>query len=184
MKELLDALYSPNLKQIGHGGSNTPPETRLLLFSLAISMQAKDILELGCDMGYTTRVLASTSANVVGVDTFYETDKNSAYQLTAPYPNCTIVQSEAYQYLLDVPNGSFDMIFVDDNHDPHHVEQEATEIRRIIRPHGIVAFHDTTYDPRLREVVRNVFHDCEQIEFPAISPLYERDFGITVVKML
>ena len=65
MKELLDVLNSPNLKQIGHGGSNTPSETRLLLFSLAVSMQARDILELGCDMGYTIRVLASTGANII-----------------------------------------------------------------------------------------------------------------------
>lgn len=183
MKELLDILYSPNLKQIGHGGSNTPPETRLLLFSLAVSMQARDILELGCDMGYTTRVLATTGVNVVGVDAFCEGNEESACQLTAPYPNCTIVKSEAYQYLLSIPGRSFDMVFVDDFHDPHHVGRESIAIRRIIRPHGIVAFHDTIYDPRLREVVQKIFSDCEQIEFPAVSPLYERDFGITIVRI-
>ncbi len=183
MKELLDILHSPNLKQIGHGGSNTPPETRLLLFSLAVSMQAGDILELGCDMGYTTRVLAATGANIVGVDAFCEGNEESARRLTAPYPNCTIVKSEAYQYLLGAPDSSFDMIFVDDFHDPLHVGREAIAIRRIIRPRGIVAFHDTIYDPRLREVVQKIFSDCEQIEFPAISPLYERDFGITIVRM-
>mgnify|MGYP001603707659 CR=1 FL=1 len=183
MKELLDVLNSPNLRQIGHGGSNTPPETRLLLFSLAVSMQARDILELGCDMGFTTRVLATTGANVVGVDNFQDGSRESAYRLTAPYPNCTIVESDAYQYLLGLPCNGFDMVFVDDNHEPSHVGVEAIEIRRIIRPHGIVAFHDTIYDPRLRGVIRGIFSDCEQIEFPAISPLYERDFGITIVRM-
>ena len=169
------------------GGANTPPESRLLLFALAVSIRAKDILELGFDLGYTTRVLALTGARVVGVDNNqdYPSFKGVPNEQLAAYPNITTVAMDTLAYLKDVPDNSFDLIFVDDSHQPEHVAAEATRVYHILRPGGIAAFHDTKNPVDNGQMIDRIFADWQRLHLPAISPYRGQlgcDYGLSIVR--
>ena len=164
------------------GGSHTPPETRYLLYSLAVSIRAKDILETGYDAGHTTEALCKTGANVVGVDDLSEYPETNALatQRLAKYENCELLNIDALRFLRCAPGESYDFIFIDDNHSSSHVHEEAKEVKRILRPGGIAVFHDTKYH-KIWWIIMDVFPDWDKIEFPAISPIKNEDFGIGIV---
>jgi len=170
------------------GGANTPPELRLLMFALAISIRAKDILELGIDRGFTTTALAMTGARVVGVDNFTDhpgRGKQDVLDQLARIPNVLAVDQDTLEFLARTPDDSFDMIFVDDTHKPEHVGAEAKHIRRILRPGGIAVFHDTNHPADNRRIVDTVFVDWHRLHLPSISTYREQhgeDFGASIVR--
>lgn len=165
------------------GGVHTPPETRLLLYSLAVSMRAKRVLELGYDAGYTLMAMAMSGAECVGVENYGDTGaaKGIAEEMLAEYDNVTLVNQEATAFLEAQPDESFDLIFVDDSHDYHHVAIEINNIRRILTPSGIAVFHDVI-ECGLWVLIERDFSDWQRIMLPAISPYENRDFGIGVVR--
>lgn len=165
------------------GGSHTAPELRLLLFCLAHSLRATRIIETGSDAGYTTIVLAETGARVTGIDNHseYPGIKPKAQERIAQYPNSKILEGDALAYLREQADDSIDFIFIDDFHEHYHVRPEALEARRILRPGGIAAFHDTT-ECKIWAIVEETFPDWQRIELPAISPGLSRDCGVGIVR--
>ena len=169
------------------GGLWTTAGNRLLLLGLAISMQANDILELGYDAGITTEVFAMTGARVVGVDNLseYGGTEPKAQARLAPYPNCTLHQMDALQFLDQCADASFDLIFVDDNHGKDHVFREAQGIIRILRSGGYAVFHDTIIH-KLWEVIDAAFPaEWQRIQLPSVqsrAPHEGKDFGLGIVK--
>jgi SAM-dependent methyltransferase len=167
-------------QDIVSGGVNTPPEARLLLYSLAKLVRAKDIIETGYDAGYTTRVLAQTGATVLAIDdgSEYPEVKQVARDILRPYSNVVIVNADALSILRDLKPNIADLIFIDDLHNYEHVKLEAIECRRLIRPGGIVAFHDTNVVD-IHKVISTVFHDWEYVtDIPCYSPYTKMNYGI------
>ncbi len=165
------------------GGMHTAPEARLLLFALATLIYAQDILETGYDAGYTTEILAMTGANVTAIDngSEYPEVKAEAEERLSRYHNCRLLHIDAIQYLRDVPDSSFDLIFIDDDHWPPHVKDEIVEVRRILRPSGIVVFHDTEKDETLKRVVNEGLQGWEIMNLPAWSTSgVVTNYGLTV----
>jgi SAM-dependent methyltransferase len=155
-------------QHLSSGGDHTPPEMRVLLYALALSYRAEDILETG--------------ANVVAIDNLSEyghVDKH-ARELLAKYDNCQLLKTDALAYLRGCPDESFDLIFIDDSRTYDHVEQETTETRRVIRPGGLIIFHDTIFCDLWR-VVDTIFPDWGRMQLPAISPARDVDFGLGLV---
>lgn len=165
------------------GGSHTAPELRLLLFALAYSLRATRIIETGYDAGMTTVVLAETGAEVVGIDNGeeYPNVKGAATERVKEYPNIELIEGDALEYLRSQADNSIDFIFIDDAHHYNWVLTEALEVKRILRPGGLAAFHDTT-ECNIWEIIDNVFADWQRIELPAISPGLSRDMGVGVVR--
>lgn len=176
---VLDAF----LQKVYSGGSHTAPEMRLMLYCLAAALRARDILETGYDAGSTTEVLAWTGARVVGVDDLSEypgVDAEARGKM-ARYGNVELVLGDALEYLRNAPGGSFDLVFVDDGHDPAHVAEEARELRRVLRPGGVAVFHDTV-QCALWGVLEEVFPDWQRVNLPAISPVAGTDYGMGIVR--
>ena len=165
------------------GGANTPSAARLLLAALARLLDAQDVLETGYDAGTTTEALASVGGRVFGIDNLreYAAADAIARERLAGYENVTLVNTDALTYLQDQDDASFDLIFIDDRHSAEHVRAEAIEVRRVLRPGGIAAFHDTIYCS-LWAVVEDVFGDWQRIELPCPSPRMGRDFGLGLVR--
>lgn len=179
-------ILSAFTQTVVSGGMNTAPEARLLLFALATLTYAQMILETGYDAGYTTEVLALTGANIIAIDndSEYPEVKAEAKERLSKYPNCTLLHIDAMKYLINVPDDSFDLIFVDDDHFPPHVAGEIVEVKRILRTGGIAVFHDTENDESLKRVVNEGLAGWEILHLPAWS---SRDnvminFGLTVGK--
>lgn len=165
------------------GGVHTPPETRLLLYSLAVAMRAKRVLELGYDAGYTLLALAMSGAECVGVENYSDTGaaRGMAESLLADYSNVTLINQEAIAFLEAQADESFDLIFVDDSHNHNHVAIEINNIRRILAPGGIAVFHDVI-ERNLWTLIERDFANWQRIMLPAISPHTRTDFGIGVVR--
>ncbi len=181
MINLQDVLGS--LVQVDHsGGIHTHPSLRLILFAIAVSNGALDILELGYDAGWTTETLAMTGAKVIGIDNLSEYGgiDRTARERLAGYTNCKLLKGESLQFLNDQPNESFDFVFVDDNHNLSRVKAECERIRHVLRPGGIACFHDTNYH-NIWSVVEQIFADWQRINFKspsASSPDMEMGLGI------
>ena len=170
------------------GAIHTPPEMRLMLYALAVSLNAECILELGFDAGYTTLALAESGAVVIGVDdsSEYPEVKASAAKLLAAYPNVALVNTDAVAFLRGSNDEFYDLIFVDDDHRAEHVAQEAWLIRAKLRQGGIAAFHDTNIHS-LWKVVEMIFSDWEKINLPAWTPQEDRldqrhNYGLALVR--
>lgn len=170
-------------KQEHSGGLWTPPGNRLLLLALALSMNAKDILELGYDSAVTTMALALSGARVTGVDNLSEhpLTENVAKTRMRAFPNVTLVNSDALGFLTAANDESYDLIFVDDSHDKYHVALEAIQISRVLRHGGLVAFHDTL-SRELWDIVDKSYPDVwQRIHFPSLQENGE-DFGLGIFK--
>src|SRR3990167_1950696 len=156
MQEYYDNLIAALLQPVSPeaGGVNNPPETRLLMGCLVKLINAQNVLELGYDFGYTTEALACTGANVVGVDDWseYKDGKPTTVERLSRYPNVTLLECDALDYLKGQIDGAFDFIFVDDGHDLEHVQSEMVELKRVVRLGGIVVFHDPLIN-RIKEAI-------------------------------
>lgn len=179
----MDINYELFTQKVESGGIHVPPEARMLLFALAKLIHAEDILETGYDAGITTRVLALTGARVIGIDdeSEYPASKISAKLLLEPYKNVTLIKQDALTYLLNSKENSFDFIFIDDWHKYNHVLNEAIEAKRIIRPGGIIVFHDTNlFD--IYKILDEVFDDWERIvDIKCISDFDNKNYGMGIV---
>src|SRR3990167_5815744 len=136
MQEHYDSLIAAITQPIGleSGGFNNPPETRLLMCCLVKLIDAKNVLELGYDAGYTTEALACTGVSVIGIDNLseYQGVKDGAAERLSKYPNATLLTRDALEYLREQEDSVFDFIFVDDSHDLEHVQLETVELKRVV----------------------------------------------------
>jgi predicted O-methyltransferase YrrM len=160
----------------------------MLLASLALSLKAEDILETGYDAAWTTMALAWTGAsNIVAIDNLSEYQKTEpkAREMLSAYPNVTLLNQDALEYLRNSEDLAWDFIFIDDNHATDHVRLECMEVDRILRPGGIVAFHDTI-SHELWAVANTALPDCYQrIEIPCIQVVGQAnglDFGVGIFR--
>ena len=119
----------------------------LTLFSIAISLKAKTIVELGVRNGGTT--LPLLMAAKVNNGLLHSVDiKNIAFPIEStlvpfwkPYPN-----TDAINFLESWnKNHIIDLIFVDDWHSYDHVKKELDIIDRLVSPKSVILLHDTMY---------------------------------------
>ena len=182
---LIDMVLDRFRQEYQSGGRHVPPEMRLFLLMLARLTRSERALETGYDAGVTLDALSLGSKEVVGIDNlsqYWEAEKVAQARL-AGRENVTMINQDALDFLREQPDRSFDLVFVDDKHEPQHVSQEAVEVRRVLRPGGIVVFHDTTYH-NLASVVGLAFSGCEFVELPCFSPVNGCNMGLMLVRKL
>lgn len=138
-----------DLKQIllqtkyGQGDSD---KHALTLFALVLSLNAKNILELGVRNGGTTMPLlcgaAETGGKVTSVD-IEQTDFKCPDYLK---PMWKFECKNALDYLRNLPNGErFDLIYLDDWHAYEHVKAELAILDKHVSPSTLICVHDLMY---------------------------------------
>ncbi len=107
----------------------------------------KVVLEVGAAFGFSTVVLARAASLVVSVDHHNAHGSLEAFRrnLDAHRVSGKVVPilagSQAALPLL-APGGMFDLAFVDGDHRASGVRYDATQALRLVRPGGVLAFHD------------------------------------------
>ena len=139
--------YYQYLLQKVKSGPQDSDQHVLSVFALAVSIGAKNILELGVRTGNTTLpfLLATkeTGGMVHSVDldmtTFQCPDELKIYW--------KFMQSDAIAWLENrvAEGGQYDIIYIDDWHSYPHVKRELELIEPMIGPSGLVLLHDLMY---------------------------------------
>jgi len=118
----------------------------MTIFSIAISIGAKKILELGVRQGTTTLPLLC-AADLIGGFVESVDIHESSFICPDEYKNrYKFYKSDALDFLskcdLSFP---YDLIYVDDWHSYDHVKKELEYIDKLISPNSVVLLHDLMY---------------------------------------
>jgi predicted O-methyltransferase YrrM len=127
-------------------GNGDSDKHALTLFSLVLSLNAKNILELGVRNGGTTLPLlcgaAETGGKVTSVD-IQPTDFKCPEYLKSMW---TFECKNALDYLRNLPAGErFDLIYLDDWHAYEHVKAELAILDKHVSPSSLICVHDLMY---------------------------------------
>lgn len=116
----------------------------ITLFSIAISLGAKNILEIGVRGGYSTLALNCAVGLVKGKLTSVDIAKPKL-KLQLPFPkNWTFVQSDSLVFLRALKsNEKFDIVFIDGNHTYSQVKQELKLLAIHVDKSSLILLHDT-----------------------------------------
>ena len=113
--------------------------------------------EIGVDQGLYSEVLCKANPRLTlhGIDSWkayrgytdytsqghIDANKAEALKRLAPY-NCTLVQKFSMDAVKDYPDGYFDFVYIDGNHEYLHVTEDIYHWSRKVRKGGILAGHD------------------------------------------
>jgi len=118
---------------------------------LARLAEGKNVLEIGAYLGRATICLAQTARTVGTIDTF---DGRGTAQPGNTRPlfernlrrhrvmeKVNVYQGESVEMLANLPP-AFDLVFIDGSHDRASVWNDATAAAALLRPDGVLVFHD------------------------------------------
>jgi predicted O-methyltransferase YrrM len=138
--------------------------------ALAEAAVGKDVLEVGSYKGLSTVWLARTARQVTAVDTFdgratpkpgstFDEFQNNLYRCGVYYK--VAVHIGHSQFVLPVlSDASFDLVFIDGDHDYGSVCEDVRLSLRLLRPGGVLALHDygRPEHPGVSERVNEMLH--------------------------
>jgi hypothetical protein len=155
LKYILDKFDIANLP--GRNAPITLPITREGLADLFAELEFNIGAEIGVDQGIYSEVLckANLGLSLHGIDSWkaykgysdytsqahIDANKADALKRLAPY-NYTIVQKFSMEAVKDYPDGCFDFVYIDGNHEFLHVTEDIFHWSRKVRKGGILAGHD------------------------------------------
>jgi len=123
-------------------------EVGIKLQELAMS---KDVFEIGCYKGKSTVCMAMTAKSVTTLDTFKadKTGQGQNEEVTTlgefmknieEFDNISSIVGKSPR---DIPKDKpFDLVFIDGMHGYGDVMGDFEEVKKILKPNGIIAFHD------------------------------------------
>ena len=129
-------------------GHDTTDKHQLTFFALAMSIDAKRILELGVRDGNSTMPWLLAAKELGGFVDSVDLEPTSwqCPDLLKSYWKFT--QSDAIKFLEDCVDEEtqYDLIYIDDWHSYAHVKRELELVEDMITPSGIILLHDLMYN--------------------------------------
>jgi predicted O-methyltransferase YrrM len=117
----------------------------LTLYSIALSLGAKNILELGVRSGATTLPLLTAAKKTGGVVTSVDINDTDFSCPDEFEDTWKFVKSDAIQFLEKYANPPYDMVYIDDWHAYSHVKRELELLDYLITPKTVILVHDLMY---------------------------------------
>jgi predicted O-methyltransferase YrrM len=140
--------YYEYLLNVVKNGQADSDRHLLTLYSIALQISAKRILELGVREGHTTLPFLCAAAETGG--TLHSVDISpTTFRCPAELSNhWSFFQSDAIQWLkAAAATGQmhYDLVYVDDWHSYQHVKQELNILESMISPSTVIILHDLMY---------------------------------------
>lgn len=174
----LSPLPAPYPLPEGVGGWLDPAEGQ----KLAELATDKVVLEIGSFMGLSTICMARTAQKVHTVD-WHKGDESTKLQAGEAWTLPALVMNvrrhkmedkivihagNADDILTKMLPHSFDMAFIDGAHDLESVCRDTNQALRLVKPGGLLVFHDYSTQPPVKAVADHLFPDgplgtCESI---------------------
>lgn len=148
-----------------HEGGGTHEANKVNgLIDLVSDLKPSKVLEIGSHKGVSTEVFLLLSDHVTVIDPWQDSPK--AYEeflsRTSRYSNLSIIKGYSPQDLDQVPDQSFDLIYIDGVHSPPNVADDITVALRLIKPNGWITGHDFNMGI-VSEGVRSLLGEPEKV---------------------
>ena len=114
------------------------------IFGIALSLKAKNILELGVRSGDTTEPLLKAAELAEGQLTSVDISRDdSIARRFGQHSQWNYVIKDAIEFLRELPKSVvYDLVYIDDWHDGLHVAKEIELIEPHITPSTVILVHD------------------------------------------
>lgn len=139
-----EAYFRHLVNKVKFGREDTDQHV-LTLYSIALQINAKRILELGVRKGNTTLSFLLAAKEIDGVVHSVDIDPpqfNCPEDLTKFWH---FHLSDAILWLDQHNNETYDLIYIDDWHSYPHVKQELQSIEHMVSPSSVILLHDLMY---------------------------------------
>lgn len=152
----------------------TCPEAEI--FESVLSLDHQHILELGCGDATLTRLIASTGEGRTITATEVDVIQHEKNTLIDDLPNVSFELAGSEK--IPARDNSFNSVFMfkSFHHVPRHLMTQALqEIKRVLKPEGMVYISEPVFAGEFNEVLR-LFHDEESVRkaaFKAIEKVVE-----------
>jgi len=138
-------------------GWNSEPDVCQFIGSLINMTGAKAVLEIGVFEGETSIKMIEAlpvGSYYVGIDI----NDYRKHKLGKPGVAVDFILGESINVLKTMPENHFDFIFVDGDHSWENILPEFKEIERVIKPGGVIAYHDSIHLPDVVKLIEYAHH--------------------------
>ena len=153
-KELERLNLVANELRVPEAGLHKHNYISTLVYFLSL-LRPKSIIEIGCYRGISTEVFCILADKVTVVDPFIFPDaKEEFHKRMEPYKDkLTIIEGYSPDALKELPDGSFDMCYIDGDHNFQAVLKDIEACRRVVRFGGLLSGHDYEVVPQVTAAV-------------------------------
>lgn len=136
---------------------NSEADVCQFIGSLINMTGAKAVLEIGVFEGETSIKMIEAlpvGSYYVGIDI----NDYRKHKLSKPGVAVDFILGESINVLKTMPENHFDFIFVDGDHSWANILPEFKEIERVIRPGGVIAYHDSIHIADVVKLIEYAHH--------------------------
>jgi predicted O-methyltransferase YrrM len=150
-------VTTATFKEEARHGWNSEPDVCQFIGSLIKMNGYKNVLEIGVFEGETSVKMIEAlpiGGKYTGIDIndYRKLDFNKAGK------GWNFILGESIKVLANMPEHHFDFIFVDGDHSWENILPEFKEIERVIKPGGVIAYHDTIHIADVKKLIEYANH--------------------------
>lgn len=150
-------VTTATFKEEARHGWNSEPDVCQFIGSLIKMNGYKNVLEIGVFEGETSVKMIEAlpiGGKYTGIDIndYRKLDFNKAGK------GWNFILGESIKVLANMPEHHFDFIFVDGDHSWENILPEFKEIERVIKPGGVIAYHDTIHIADVKKLIEYAHH--------------------------
>lgn len=150
-------VTTATFKEEARHGWNSEADVCQFIGSLINMTGAKAVLEIGVFEGETSIKMIEAlpvGSYYVGIDI----NDYRKHKLGKPGVAVDFILGESINVLKTMPENHFDFIFVDGDHSWENILPEFKEIERVIKPGGVIAYHDSIHLPDVKKLIEYAHH--------------------------
>ena len=150
-------VTTATFKEEARHGWNSEPDVCQFIGSLIKMNGYKNVLEIGVFEGETSVKMIEAlpiGGKYTGIDIndYRKLDFNKAGK------GWNFILGESINVLKTMPENHFDFIFVDGDHSWENILPEFKEIERVIKPGGVIAYHDSIHIADVKKLIEYAHH--------------------------
>jgi len=150
-------VTTATFKEEARHGWNSEPDVCQFIGSLIKMNGYKNVLEIGVFEGETSVKMIEAlpiGGKYTGIDIndYRKLDFNKAGK------GWNFILGESIKVLANMPEHHFDFIFVDGDHSWENILPEFKEIERVIKPGGVIAYHDSIHIADVKKLIEYAHH--------------------------
>ena len=136
---------------------NSEPDVCQFIGSLIKMNGYKNVLEIGVFEGETS-VKMIEALPIGGKYTGIDINDYRKLDFNKSGKGWNFILGESIKVLANMPEDHFDFIFVDGDHSWDNILPEFKEIERVIKPGGVIAYHDSIHLPDVKKLIEYAHH--------------------------